>query len=744
MPNLIQIKRSLTNATPVGLANGELAFTANGDVLFIGSPNGSVVGIGGARFPGVLTANQALVANTTKGIDEIRVNVANVRAIYANGGVGASGQALLSNGTGSYWGNVTSVAGSNTYVQFNDSGFSNGVAGFAFNKSTNTLTIGTATVNSTNYTGTANNATNLGGAPASAYVNTSGNFTVAGNIYFTGTNNFFSQSVDIEGDLAVGGTLTIGGNVNVIGANNLSIVDNMIYLNANAAGNSNPDTGFVAGYYDAVTNVYAHSGIFRDHTNNRYKIFFGYTPEPNDSVNIDQTNSSFSLADFQANTVYLGNNTVYGTINTTSYSGTANNSTNLNGQPATYYTNATNITTGTLPWAQAPTNTVNTTGTFTITGLHTMQANLHTGNSTVNTQISNAAIRINGATTVNATGLYVGNATVNTTVTNGSITISGATINSTSYTGTANNSTNLNGQPASYYTNATNITTGTLPYAQLGANVIFTTNNFTITGIHTHQANIVMGNTTVNTQISNAALLINGATTVNATGLYIGNSTVNTAVTNGSITLSGATINATNYTGTANNSSYLGGQLPAYYTNATNITTGTLPYAQLGANVVMTTNTATITAVYTHQANIVTGNSTVNTTYTNSSITILNSNTMTLNASSISFGNSTVNSALGLATLTINGATIANSTGANNAFNFNGQPASYYTNATNITTGVLSTSYGGTGKTTMTNNAILVGNTTNGYRELTLGSDGQVLQSNGTTLVYATLDGGAF
>jgi len=51
---------------------------------------------------------------------------------------------------------------------------------------------------------------------------------------------------------------------------------------------------------------------------------------------------------------------------------------------------------------------------------------------------------------------------------------------------------------------------------------------------------------------------------------------------------------------------------------------------------------------------------------------------------------------------------------------------------------------GGTGKATMTSQAILVGNTTNGYAELTLGSDGRVLQSNGTALIYDTLDGGTF
>lgn len=71
MSNLIQFKRSLNTAIPASLANGEPAYTANGDVLYIGS-NGVIVPIGGKRVPGVLTANQALVANSTSFIDEIK------------------------------------------------------------------------------------------------------------------------------------------------------------------------------------------------------------------------------------------------------------------------------------------------------------------------------------------------------------------------------------------------------------------------------------------------------------------------------------------------------------------------------------------------------------------------------------------------------------------------------------------------------------------------------------------------
>ena len=97
MANLIQIKRSTTTAAPVSLANGEFAYSSNGDVLYIGA-NSAVVAIGGKRVPGTLTANQALVANSTGGIDEIKLT-----KLTANGSAGSAGYVLKTSGTVAYW-----------------------------------------------------------------------------------------------------------------------------------------------------------------------------------------------------------------------------------------------------------------------------------------------------------------------------------------------------------------------------------------------------------------------------------------------------------------------------------------------------------------------------------------------------------------------------------------------------------------------------------------------------------------
>jgi hypothetical protein len=102
--NLIQIKRSDTTATPTLLANGELAWSGLSNTLFIGSQD-AVIAIAGTKVPGTLTANQALVANATSGIDRIITANAIVTTLTANGSTGTAGQILTSNGTTSHWAN---------------------------------------------------------------------------------------------------------------------------------------------------------------------------------------------------------------------------------------------------------------------------------------------------------------------------------------------------------------------------------------------------------------------------------------------------------------------------------------------------------------------------------------------------------------------------------------------------------------------------------------------------------------
>jgi hypothetical protein len=71
--------------------------------------------------------------------------------VIANGSVGTSGQVLTSNTTGVYWsdpsGGSGTPTGSNTDIQFNDSGAFGGVANLTFDKSTSIVSVGNSSVN---------------------------------------------------------------------------------------------------------------------------------------------------------------------------------------------------------------------------------------------------------------------------------------------------------------------------------------------------------------------------------------------------------------------------------------------------------------------------------------------------------------------------------------------------------------------------------------------------------------------
>lgn len=175
--NLIQIKRSLNTANATGLANGEMAFTSNGDVLWIGA-NGATIPIAGKRIPGTLTANQALVANATSGIDKIitanltlsgaSVNTVNTVANLTH--LGAAGNNELT----STWAIKTFVdakiaqasnpQGSDGQFQYNNGGVLAGTGNMTYDDVANTVTIGNSTINTVfGYLPTANQIARFNG-----------------------------------------------------------------------------------------------------------------------------------------------------------------------------------------------------------------------------------------------------------------------------------------------------------------------------------------------------------------------------------------------------------------------------------------------------------------------------------------------------------------------------------------------------------------------------------------------------
>ena len=258
MANLIQIKRSTSTASPTSLANGEFAYSSNGNVLFIGA-NGAVEAIGGKRTPGTLTANQALVANSSSGIDKIVTANAVLQKVYANGSHGTAGYLLATDSGGNtFWQNpanlTTSAGGSDTQVQFNSGGAFAGDAGLTFNSTTDTLSTNTVqsnTVNAAVHSVGTSFIANSTGVTTTGFANV-GTTLAAGNTTITGFANVISDSA----------VLRVGNTTNFTLSNTSGHypVSNTVANALGAAGSRwalNATTGSFAGAVSGITTLAA-------------------------------------------------------------------------------------------------------------------------------------------------------------------------------------------------------------------------------------------------------------------------------------------------------------------------------------------------------------------------------------------------------------------------------------------------------------------------------------------------------
>jgi hypothetical protein len=222
-----------------------------------------------------------------------------------------------------------------------------------------------------------------------------------------GSNVRFSANVAIQGKLVVTGGIT------TYSANNISVGDNMIYLNANSTV-SNPDLGFAGNYNDGT---YHHAGFFRDASDNgTWKVFENYSPEPDASPYIDTTHATFRLASFSARNLRAANNlTVVG--NTSIFALKANNSFGSAGQ--VLKTNGTSVywdvdNSGGSGGAGLISYTSKTLDS--IKGTDTVLTNVTAVNAAAYLQVANAVARYATKSNPTTSGLlaHTGRATVST------------------------------------------------------------------------------------------------------------------------------------------------------------------------------------------------------------------------------------------------------------------------------------------------------------------------------------------
>ena len=489
--------------TKIGTAN--TAMVSNAAAAYTNAVSYTDTKIGTANT--AMAANAATAYTNAVSYTDTKIGtantamVANAAAAYTNATVFAANASNANNGT---------LAEARLPYRMNQNVRTIDNVEFVNVTVTGNITIsGTQTVISGNNLSITDNMFYLNQGVLATITNISGNGSV---VTFTANNNYaVGWDVSVSG---VNPTSYNGTYLNILAANathfQVSNTNTASYVSGGTARGKteqNPDLGFAFGYNDGT---YHHGGFFRDASDGIFKVFDNYDPEPDASIYIDTANNSFHLANFQANVIYVGNTTVYSTINTTSFTGTANNSTNFDGlslatvqgqitsNAATAYSNSVSYTDtkiGTANTAMAAnaataySNAVSYTDTKIGTANTAMAANAATAYSNAvsytDTKIgtANTAMAANAATAysnaVSYTDTKIG--TANTAMAANAAT---AYSNAVSYTdtkiGTAN--TAMAANAAAAYTNAiaiaangSNITSGTVAFARLPALYLGTT-----------------------------------------------------------------------------------------------------------------------------------------------------------------------------------------------------------------------------------------------------------------------------
>jgi len=119
--------------------------------------------------------------------------------------------------------------------------------------------------------------------------------------YKNAANQTFTGNLEVDGNLVVDGDITVNGGSFNASATSITIEDNMVQLAHQNAANT-VDLGLVVAYTEGV--VGKHSGIVRDVSDDKWKLFKGVTTEP--STTVDFTQGSFDdlkVAALEATTV---------------------------------------------------------------------------------------------------------------------------------------------------------------------------------------------------------------------------------------------------------------------------------------------------------------------------------------------------------------------------------------------------------------------------------------------------------
>lgn len=665
---ILQIKRSTTTAVPANLQPGELAYTSNGQVLWIGSPEGSntanVIAIGGERTPGVLTANQALVANNSAWIN----NVQTAKLILGPAGTTTNVTSIVTDGT------LATVSNNALATAWAVKNYIDTQAGSSTLGGLSDVTI-----------------TSVGNNQIIVYDAISGQWE---NHSISGTTN------EVE--------VTFDGQDIVVGLPDVVVVPS--YLTVGTVG-INGSTIFVG---NSTVNTFINStAVAID------GIFSAGNTTINGSATI--TGELILGSNLSVNTTHIsvGNSTVNTTINAVSIDTDGI----LNVEGTARLGNTTIV-----GWA-------NVSDTIAVgANLVVNTAGITIGNSSVNAQFYSANVNLNG------TRLHVGDATNNTVITGVGITATG----NATFTGSANVGTAIHvgsemlvnttaikiGGATNTVINSTSLSTGSI----VAANIV-STGNLSVTDTLTVNGNATFGNGASDIVVFTSTIQSDIVPTTNTSydlgsdikqwnNVYAQNIIGRTGIFHDDVTVSG------NLTVT--------GSLVTINVSTLSIID---PLIQLASN--NTVSDALDIGFYgsfndgagahEHAGLFRDASDGKFKLFTN----LEPSPTTTVDTANSTYTIATLNAYLESGALISNSSAVqitANSTVA----------VSIAANSLSLST-ALTVPNGGTGQTTFTNNAVLIGNTAGALKTVSSSTQGHVLQINGSGVPeFAMLDGGTF
>ena len=199
----------------------------------------------------------------------------------------------ITEGTNLYYTSARADSDAKNAISITDAG---GDGSLGYNSSTGVLT----------YTGPSASETRAHFSGGTGVTITNGEIAVGQAI---GTSDSVTFSgLKVTNNVVIDGNLQVNGTQTTINSTTLSVEDNMFYLNQLESAGSPiiaVDVGFAANVNDLGS--YEHVGFFRDATDGVWKLFDGYTPEPDSDLDIDVNHASFSFADLRVGNITADN-----------------------------------------------------------------------------------------------------------------------------------------------------------------------------------------------------------------------------------------------------------------------------------------------------------------------------------------------------------------------------------------------------------------------------------------------------